>query len=223
MGVVPSSYPVDLIHLFTSGPQEAIIQVALKPDTPRGEALRETIRRSFAPRVAGLPSLFRSRRYRLPGDELRITHAHRSSSAGVEPGGRLWLRAEGSDPTGQTALPPRLQFAQEYNYPTLDIDIDRDRAGQFGLTMADVVRSIVPATSSSRFIEPNYWRDPNSGNAFQIQVQLPRNRMQSIEAIGSLAVMPDGRAEMQLQNIASLNRGQCPDRLNALTGSTSSA
>ncbi len=44
MGVVPSSYPVDLIHLFTSGPQEAIIQVALKPDTPRGEALRERIR-----------------------------------------------------------------------------------------------------------------------------------------------------------------------------------
>src|SRR6185312_14681985 len=44
MGVVPSSYPVDLIHLFTSGPQEAIIQVAVKPDTPRGEALRENIR-----------------------------------------------------------------------------------------------------------------------------------------------------------------------------------
>jgi multidrug efflux pump subunit AcrB len=44
MGVVPSSYPVDLIHLFTSGPQEAIIQVAVKPDTPRGETLRERIR-----------------------------------------------------------------------------------------------------------------------------------------------------------------------------------
>src|SRR5580693_3032171 len=37
IGVVPSSYPVDLIHLFTSGPQEAIIQVAVKPETPRGE------------------------------------------------------------------------------------------------------------------------------------------------------------------------------------------
>ena len=45
-----------------------------------------------------------------------------------------------------------LQYAQELNYPTLDITIDRERAGQFGLTMADVSRSIVPATSSSRFI-----------------------------------------------------------------------
>ena len=74
-----------------------------------------------------------------------------------------------------------LQFAQEFNYPTLDININRERAGQFGLTMADVVRSVVPATSSSRFTQPNYWRDPNSGNAFQIQVQLPQNRMQSVE------------------------------------------
>src|SRR5262249_43428398 len=44
VGVVPSSYPVDLIHLFTSGPQEAIIQLQLKPETPRGEALREKLR-----------------------------------------------------------------------------------------------------------------------------------------------------------------------------------
>ena len=52
MGVVPSSYPVNLIHLFTSGPQEAIIQVALKPDAPRGEALRERLRARPAARAA---------------------------------------------------------------------------------------------------------------------------------------------------------------------------
>ena len=43
-----------------------------------------------------------------------------------------------------------LQFAQELDYPTLDITVDRERAGQFGLTMADVVHSVVPATSSVR-------------------------------------------------------------------------
>ncbi len=64
VGVVPSSYPVDLIHLFTSGPQEAIIQVALKPDTPRGEALRERIAAGSAARTARVPGLLRSRRYR---------------------------------------------------------------------------------------------------------------------------------------------------------------
>ena len=44
VGVQPSSYPVNLIHLFTSGPGEAVIQVALKQQSPRGEDLRERLR-----------------------------------------------------------------------------------------------------------------------------------------------------------------------------------
>ena len=42
--------------------------------------------------------------------------------------------------------------------------------------MANVARSLVAATSSSRFVEPNYWRDPASGNAFQIQVEIPQHQ-----------------------------------------------
>src|SRR5438094_9081966 len=103
-----------------------------------------------------------------------------------------------------------LQTVQERNYPTLDINIDRDRAGQFGLTMADVVRSVVPATSSSRFTEPNYWRDPASGNGFQIQVQLPQNRIQSVDEIGTLPLMMDGHQRPQLTDIAGLKFGVMP-------------
>jgi len=70
--------------------------------------------------------------------------------------------------------------------------VDRDRAGQFDLTMADVARSLVTATSSSRFVAPNYWQDPRSGNAFQIQVQVAPHRMTSTGDIASLPVMADG-------------------------------
>ena len=53
MGVQPPSYPVNLIHLFTSGPGEAIIQVSLKANTPRGEDLRERLRRSLQKELPG--------------------------------------------------------------------------------------------------------------------------------------------------------------------------
>ena len=111
-----------------------------------------------------------------------------------------------------------MQFAQEYQYPTLDININRERAGQFGLTMAEIAKSVVPATSSSRFTEPNYWRDPNSGNAFQIQVQMPQNRMQSVEALGSLPLMPGGRAEPQLDDISTLKTGTMPGLIERFNG-----
>ena len=84
--------------------------------------------------------------------------------------------------------------------------------------MADVVRSVVPATSSSRFTEPNYWRDPNSGNAFQIQVELPQNRMQSVEEVGSVPVMPSGRPKPQLDNIATLKLGTMPGLIERFNG-----
>ena len=36
---------------------------------------------------------------------------------------------------------------------------------------ADVSRALVTATSSSRFVVPNYWADPKSGIAYQVQVE----------------------------------------------------
>src|SRR5581483_812935 len=192
MGVVPSSYPVDLIHLFTSGPQEAIIQVAVKPDTPRGETLRERIRADLrrelpACQVSFEPADIVSQVMSF-GSPTPIEIAVQGPSLADDHGYAQKIYAE----LAKLNFIRDLQFAQEYNYPTLYINIDRDRAGQFGLTMSDVVRSVVPATSSSRFTQPNYWRDPNSGNAFQIQVQLPQNRMQGIEQLGNIPVMQTG-------------------------------
>src|SRR5207302_9560982 len=111
-----------------------------------------------------------------------------------------------------------LQFAQEYNYPTLDININRERAGQFGLTMADVVRSVVPATSSSRFTEPNYWRDPNSGNAFQIQVELPQHLMQGVDQVAAIPVMHEGQPHTQLSDVAALKLGTMPGLIERYNG-----
>jgi multidrug efflux pump subunit AcrB len=210
VGVVPSSYPVDLIHLFTSGPQEAIIQVALKPDVPAGEALREGLRASLARELPETQISFEA------GDIVSQVMSFGSPTP-VEVavlGGNLQddyayaqkIRAE------LAGLPflRDLQFAQAVDYPTLDIHIDRERAGQFGLTMADVVRSVVPATSSSRFTQPNYWRDPISGNAFQIQVELPQSRMQGVAELGSIPVTQNGWGETRLDDLAVLKPGTMP-------------
>ena len=100
-----------------------------------------------------------------------------------------------------------LQFAQPLDYPTIDVNVDRERAGQFGLTAFAVAKSLVAATSSSRFIEPNYWRDPASGNGFQIQVEIPQNRMKSIDDVAELPVMNDGASRTLLSDVASLKYG----------------
>src|SRR5437763_349135 len=111
-----------------------------------------------------------------------------------------------------------LELAQEGSFPTLDITVDRERAGQLGLTMSDVVHSVVPATSSSRYTDPNYWRDPVSGNAFQIQVQLPQNRMQGLEEVGGVPLMRDGHSQTQLSDIAEMKLGTMPGLIERYNG-----
>jgi multidrug efflux pump subunit AcrB len=218
VGVVPSSYPVDLIHLFTSGPQEAIIQVALKPDAPRGEALRERLRQSLRRALPGTQVSFEA------GDIVSQVMSFGSPTpveVAVMGANLQDDYAYAQKIQAQIATLPflrDLQFAQQVDYPTLDININRDRAGQFGLTMADVARSVVPATSSSRFTQPNFWRDPNSGNAFQIQVQLPQNRMQSLEDIGGLPIMQNGRTDTKLINVAELKLGTMPGLIERNNG-----
>src|SRR5213075_2951508 len=100
-----------------------------------------------------------------------------------------------------------VQFGQALDYPTIDVVVNRERAGLIGVKMAEVSRSLVAATSSSRFVVPNYWADPNSGVAYQIQVQIPQNYMDSVEEARNLPVSyRDGKAIL-LRNIASVTEG----------------
>jgi multidrug efflux pump subunit AcrB len=114
-----------------------------------------------------------------------------------------------------------LQYAQPLDYPSLQIQIDRARAGQFGVFPADVGRSLVAATSSSRYTDLNFWRDPTSGNGFQIQVEIPQAKMATLEDVSGLPVMArttDGDTGRPLvSDVATVDYGTVPgevDRYN---------
>jgi multidrug efflux pump subunit AcrB len=209
---------VNLIHLFTSGPQEAVIQVAIKPGASSGETLREHLRESLRRELPGTQISFEAAdivsQVMSFGSPTPVEVAVQGISLQDDYAYAQKVHAQ----LAKLTFLRDLQFAQEMNYPTMDINIDRDRAGQFGLTMADVTRSVVPATSSSRFTQPNYWRDPASGNAFQIQVQLPQNRMQGAEEVGNIPVTQNGRSDVRLTDVAALKLGTMPGLIERYNG-----
>ena len=53
-----------------------------------------------------------------------------------------------------------LQFGQVMDYPRIKVEIDRERAGLAGLTVAEAANAMIAATSSSRYIVPVFWADP---------------------------------------------------------------
>jgi multidrug efflux pump subunit AcrB len=99
-----------------------------------------------------------------------------------------------------------LQFGQALDYPVLRVQIDRERAGQLGVTVDEVGRSLVAATSSSRFVTPNYWADPNSGIAYHVQVEIPQHEMSSVEDVMNVPVMQNGAPRPLLGDVATVSQ-----------------
>jgi multidrug efflux pump subunit AcrB len=208
IGVQPPSYPINTIYLWTSGPQEAVLLVALKASAPvRGQELKENLRTRFAKAMPDVKISFEA------GDIVSQVMSFGSptpvevavqgpSLAAARPYAEKVLAELGKEKELRD-----LQYGQPLDYPTVEVNVDRERAGQYGLTAGGVARSMVAATSSSRFVDPNYWRDPASGNAFQIQVEIPQNRMASVGDIENLPVMQDGSNRPMLGEIAEVKYG----------------
>ncbi len=204
IGVQPASYPINTIYLWTGGPEEVVMTVDMKN---AANGFEERLRARFAKEMPALRISFEASdiisRVMSFGSPTPIEVAVQSPSLADAKAHAERVRIE----LQKEGYLRDLQYAQSFDYPTLEVKIDRDRAGQYGLTAETVARSLVAATSSSRFIQPNYWRDPVSGNAFQIQVEIPQNQMQSTEDLGNLPVMAAGNSRPMLSEIASLKYG----------------
>jgi multidrug efflux pump subunit AcrB len=218
VGTQPASYPINTIYLWTSGPQEAVLLVALKPNSHihLGE-FKERLRKKLPEVLPGTSISFEA------GDIVsQIMNFGAPTPIQVDVNGPNLAAnrafAEKVMAEMQKVSPLRdLQFGQPLDYPTVDIKVDRERAGQLGVTVQDVGRSLVAATSSSRFVQPNYWRDPSSGVAYQVQVEIPQSQMSSIEDVQSIPAMPSGASRPLVGDVADVSYGTMPgeyDRYN---------
>jgi multidrug efflux pump subunit AcrB len=211
LGVHAPNYPINLIYLWNGGSEEGVLQVQLKSGTGiRTEALKERLRERFAEQLPGVGFSFE------PSDIVSQVMSLGSSTpieVAVSGPSLDANRAFATRVLDRLAKIPSLrdvQFGQALDYPTLDVKVDRERAGLMGVEMAEVSRSLVAATSSSRFVVPNYWADPNSGIAYQIQVQIPQAAMNSVEALENLPVAYENGQPVLLRSLASVTPGTAP-------------
>lgn len=239
-GVSPSSYTINTVYLWTAGPEEAVMRIALRHGCGiRVEQLKEELRRE-------LPGRFEAWiKERLPAEGLsedKIAARIQGLRLSFEPADIVNEVMSFGSPTpievavsGPKFADSRefaakvyeqmrkistlrdLQYVQSLDYPTIDIKVNRERAGMSGVTTEEVARSMVAATSSSRFVVPNYWRDVNSGIAYQVQVEIPQVRMNSAKEVGMVPVKPTDRGQLLLRDVADVVEGTMPgeyDRYN---------
>jgi HAE1 family hydrophobic/amphiphilic exporter-1 len=69
---------------------------------------------------------------------------------------------------------------QDIDYPALELDVDREKAGLLGLSQKEIVDNVITALTSNSMIAPNYWIDPKSGNPYLLTVQYPEAAVKSM-------------------------------------------
>jgi multidrug efflux pump subunit AcrB len=216
IGVHGANFPINFVHLWNSAPEEGVLQVQLKPRAgTQQEKLKDALRREFAAQLPGSRFSFE------PAD---IVNRVMSMGAATP----IEVAVSGQDFSVSRAFAEKIkdrleriqvlrdvQFGQLLDYPTVDITVDRERAGIIGPNIAQVSKALVPATWSSRFTVLNFWADPNSGVAYQVQVQIPQKLMTSLEDVGNLPIMQHhprdaekGKVKaMLLRNISDIREG----------------
>jgi multidrug efflux pump subunit AcrB len=111
-----------------------------------------------------------------------------------------------------------LEYSEPLHAPTIDVNVNRVLAGQLGTTADQVGQAVVAATASSRFVAPNYWRDPRSGVSYQVQVQIPQPEMTSMQAIENIPVASSTGARPLLSQVASVRASSVPGELDRQNG-----
>ena len=219
VGAIPPSYPINAIYLWSSGQHEAVLRVALKPDSNiRVDELEERLRRLLPGKFPGCQFSFE------PGDIVTQIMNFGAPTpveinvSGPDLGADRAFAAKVRTEVARIRALRDLQYDEPLDYPSIDINIDRERAGQLGVTTGSVGRSFLAATSSSRFVTPNYWADPKSGVGYQVQVQVPQSDMTSIQDVEHIPVTQGAAEHPLMGDVAQVGYGTVVGEYHRLNG-----
>ena len=218
VGTIPPSFPINAVYQWSRGPEEAILRIALRPGSHIStEGMKEKLRSELARRMPQVRFSFE------PADIVSEVMSFGSATpievavrGGSLAENRDYLRKVERELRGIAGLRD-IQVSQSLDYPTVQVQVDREKAGISEVTTSQVVRSVVAATSSSRFVVPNYWPDPKSGIGYQVQVEIPQPTMTTVDDLARLPVRKLGDQPLLLRDVAEITSGTMPgqyDRYN---------
>jgi multidrug efflux pump subunit AcrB len=108
-----------------------------------------------------------------------------------------------------------VRVAQRMDYPELNVEVDRIKAKELGVTQEQVVKNIVTSLNSSINFKPAFWIDEKNGNHYFMGVQYPEETIESIETLKNIPITGMSTTRpASLRNIAEITRGVGPAVVN---------
>jgi len=104
---------------------------------------------------------------------------------------------------------------QDMDYPGLQMNVDRARAAELGLSPKEVVDNVITALTSDVMIAPSYWVDPKSGNNYFVTVQYSDNSVKTIQDLQTMPLRaPNIKIPTYLNQVASIESIPTPTEID---------
>ncbi len=238
VGQVAPNFGIDNMVLFMRGPDDGQLRVAFTEDVGiKLDEFRETMRDLLPKRV--VPWLAK----RLEQGGLAKDRAEQQAKLatfGFEPGDMVTqvmsfgavtpiaIRIVGTDLTlvrqhaekiaaNMRRIPflRDVEFVQELDYPTVEVTIDREKAGLSGAKVSDVAHAVVMATALTRYANLNYWIDVKTGFDYLVQLQIPPLRLEKPEDVETLPVESvNPLVNLMIRDVARVKKGLRPGEID---------
>jgi multidrug efflux pump subunit AcrB len=125
-------------------------------------------------------------------------------------------------------------IVQVIDYPSLNIDVDRQRAAQVGVSERDVANNLLVSLSSSGLVAPSYFLNPRNNVNYTVVVKTPLPQLASVQSLMDTPISPPGGAVLEpaaagapaavpeaptqiLSSVADLRPGGSPVQINHYT------
>jgi hydrophobic/amphiphilic exporter-1 (mainly G- bacteria), HAE1 family len=104
---------------------------------------------------------------------------------------------------------------QDLDYPSLHLDVNRERASELGFDLHEVVNNVITALTSNAMIAPSYWIDPKTGQDYMLTVQYPETQIQSMPDLKAIPLRsPDGARSTRLDMVSRVTRFLSPTEVD---------
>jgi multidrug efflux pump subunit AcrB len=188
IGMPYSSINLTYSNTGVIGPQDGDIQIALReghaPTADYVRRLRETLPREFPDTVFSFPPadiVSQILNFGAPAPiDLQVRGANLQANFAYA--NKLLKRLRGVPGVADA----RIQ--QSNRAPVFDVDVDRTRAQNVGLTERDVTNSLVVNLAGSSQVAPTFWLNPANGVSYAIVMQTPQYRLDTLAALANLPV-----------------------------------
>ncbi|MGD0695253.1 MAG: efflux RND transporter permease subunit [Terriglobia bacterium] len=213
IGVVP-----DFTSIYTSnsGPHTATIQVALNDDHKIGSyEYMDRVRKRLDDELPQVSTFFQS-------GGLQDAVLNQGLPAPID------LQVSGRDMQSTyrvaTDLARKIRnlrgvsdvyIPQDIDYPALQLQVDRVRAGELGLSQKEVVDNVITALTSNQMIAPSYWIDPRTGNDYFLTVQYPESDINSLFSLKGIPIRaPSSNEPAFLDQVVNVTHFKAPTEVD---------